>query len=359
MKEQTGERILLIGSRLNRKSVEEELRRLNVSIDQREDTVNVEDVRPEELAAVVLVQPFPDEHTTNACGSWSARLQPVGTPLFLIVSADIDEGEVRRLYKRGVTAVFEWPRERAILPECLSQMIRLNGTGSPGDENVALAEAIRLRIEADETGQPGYAKQIRITASDGIASLKGIVDSLWKKQAIEDIVAATPGVKAVQSWGLIVKPPSVPDVDIAKAISTIIDLVDSVDSTTLAFSVNAGVVTLTGTVQGRSETYRAVRLLAQVRGVRDVVVSTRLSPASKLRDSEIARSVLDAIQTLFPHLQIRVSVFNGAAVLSGSVQNARQRDQIEILAARQEGVRRTINKIAVAPPGAGKQGEAE
>jgi len=343
------ERVLLVGSRVNRKPLEETLRRLEVGIEQREESINLEELQAENLAAVVLVQPAPNEQTVNTCGSWCSRLQSIGRPLFLVVSSDIDEGEVRQLYRRGVTAVFEWPREREIIPEFLGQMIQLERTVSSGDENVALAGAIRLRIESDEPGQPGYVKQIRITTSDGIASLKGIIDSLWKKQAIEEIVADTPGVKAVQSWGLIVKPVSVPDREIADAIAAVLHNVDSVDSSTLALSVTTGVVTLTGTVQGHSEITRAVRLLAQVRGVRDIIVKARVSPVNKLKDSVIAHSVAGAVQTFFPHTDIQVSLFNGAAVLSGTVETVRRKNQIEILAAQQKGVTRTINKITVVP----------
>jgi osmotically-inducible protein OsmY len=351
----TKERLLLVGSRLNRKSVEETLRRLKVDIDQREEIINIAEIRSEKLVAVILVELSPNKNTTKACSLWNTRLRAIGVPLFLVVSSDINESEVRQLYRTGVTAIFEWPGEKDILPEFLSQMIHMDSTASKQDESVALARAIRLRIEADEAGQPGYVKQIRITTSDGIASLKGIVDSLWKKQAIEEIVAETPGVKAVQSWGLIVNPPVVPDEEIANAISTILHHVDSVDSTTLALSVKAGIVTLTGTVQGPTEINRTVRLLAQVRGVRDIVVTARVSPTNKLRDSVIARSVLNTIKTFFSQLDIRVSVFNGAVVLSGTVETVSRRNQIEILAAQQKGVKRTINKITVVPSSGDKQ----
>jgi osmotically-inducible protein OsmY len=267
--------------------------------------------------------------------------------LAALAAGDLDRGfdtfDVIRCWEDEET------RERQILPEFLGQMIQLEAMGSSGDENVALAEAVRLRIESDEPGQPGYAKQIRITTSGGVVSLKGIIDSLWKKHSIEEIAAGTPGVTAVQSWGLIVKPESVSDGEIADAIAAVLKHVDSVDPATLALSVNSGVVTLTGTVQGHSEITRAVRLLAQIRGVRDINVKTRVSPVSKVRDSTIARSVAGAIQTFFPDSEIHVSVFNGAAVLSGTVETVKTRNQIELITAQQKGVGRTINKITVVP----------
>lgn len=349
MKSREEVRILLVGSRVDRKPVEQALRRLNVGIEQGEASQIIEELRALKPAGVILVEPQPNAGTARSCESWSSRLQRLGAPLFLVVSSDIDEGKVRQLYGKGVTAVFEWPREREILPEFLGQMMRLETSGSPGDENTALAEAIRLRIESDEPGLPGYARQIRITTSDGVASLKGIFDSLWKKQAIEEIAAGTPGVKAVQSWGLIVKPEPVADREIADAISTVLRNVGSVDSKTLALSVNAGVVTLTGTAQGHSEITRAVRLLAQVRGVRDIIVKARVSPVSKLKDGAIARGVTAAIQTFFHDLPVQVSVFNGTVVLSGTVGGVDRKNQIEVLAAQQKGVSRIINKITVVP----------
>jgi osmotically-inducible protein OsmY len=358
MRRSEEERVVLVGSRVNRKPVEERLRQLNISIEQRDESLDIEELRSVHPGAVILVEPDPNDQTAKTCGSWSARLQGMGVPLFLVVSSDVDEGKVRELYRKGVTAVFEWPREREILPEFLCHMIQLDTPGSPADENVALAEAIRLRIESDEPGRSGYARQIRITTADGMASLKGIIDSLWKKQAIEEIVAGTPGVKAVQSWGLIVRPEPVPDGEIAAAVTTVLGHVDSVDSTTLALSVNSGVVTLTGTVQGHGEITRAVRLLAQIHGVREIIVKARVSAADKLKDIAIARSVTDSIRTFFPDSGIHVSVFSGAVVLSGTVPTVDRKNQIEILAAQGKGVIRTINKITVVPPLKGESASA-
>jgi hypothetical protein len=282
MKSREEARILLVGSRVDRKPVEQALRQLNVGIEKGEESQIAEELRTLKPEAVVWVEPQPNASTARNCESWSSRLRRLRAPLFLVVSSDIDEGKVRQLYSKGVTAVFEWPREREVLPEFLCQMMRLETPGSPGDENTALAEAIRLRIESDEPGQPGYARQIRITTSDGVASLKGIIDSLWEKQGIEEIVAGTPGVKSVRSWGLIVKPRVSPvsklkDGAIARGVSAAIQIY--FPGLPVEVSVFNGQVVLSGTVDAVNRKNQIEILAAQQRGVSRIINKIKVTPA--------------------------------------------------------------------------------
>jgi osmotically-inducible protein OsmY len=93
---------------------------------------------------------------------------------------------------------------------------------------------------------------------------------------------------------------------------------------------------------------RLIDIISQIRGVQNVENLTRVSAPEKQNDSVIARKVTRRINSLYPGSDVKASLIGGVMVLSGTVQNLREKRQIDAFATAQNSVTRTINKISIA-----------
>ncbi len=135
-----------------------------------------------------------------------------------------------------------------------------------------------------------------------------------------------------------------------------------VDATGIGVAVEAGVVTLTGSVSSHAERLAAQEAAHRVGGAldvaNDIVVKLPGSPART--DTEVAHAVRYALEwdVFVPSDRIRSTVSHGVVTLEGEVDTRRQRDDAERAVRNLHGVRRIVNNIAVvAPPGAPRQVE--
>jgi osmotically-inducible protein OsmY len=156
-----------------------------------------------------------------------------------------------------------------------------------------------------------------------------------------------PGVKSVAMRDVRVHPVRVSDREIAKTIRTLLKRASNLESSKLSIEVENGRVALAGFVRDRAEMEQAIGLIGHVRGVRDIRNLTSTSPAGKLRDSLIARRLRRLLRYRFPGEQVRVDVFGGVAALRGRVKRLSTRRDVAELVARDEAVRRILNKIEV------------
>jgi osmotically-inducible protein OsmY len=117
--------------------------------------------------------------------------------------------------------------------------------------------------------------------------------------------------------------------------------------------VDDGVVTLTGTVDGRAKKLAAKEAAHRVVGVRDVADDVRVKlPGSLQRtDTDIARDVRYALEwdAFVPDQDIRSTVSDGLVTLEGPVHTLRQKEDAERAIRNVSGVKGVNNWLAVAP----------
>jgi len=127
-----------------------------------------------------------------------------------------------------------------------------------------------------------------------------------------------------------------------------------IDSAAIGVAVDDHVVTLTG----RSRTWTG-KLLAQeiahkVPGVLDVANDIEVSHHTpKTCDAAIAHAVRTALATLagVPHHRIATTVADCVVTLLGSVDNERQREEVERTVRDVDGVCIVVNELDIASPG--------
>lgn len=128
-----------------------------------------------------------------------------------------------------------------------------------------------------------------------------------------------------------------------------------VKETEIGVEVDAGVVTLTGTVDSWATRLAAREAVHRVTGVLDVADDIRVKPPGTYErtDTEIAQAVRQALEwdVLVPDDRIRTTVSNGAVTLEGTVETWSQHNDAARCVRNLAGVREVTNLIEVRPSG--------
>ncbi|MGQ5261880.1 BON domain-containing protein [Micromonospora sp. ZYX-F-536] len=122
----------------------------------------------------------------------------------------------------------------------------------------------------------------------------------------------------------------------------------------IGVTVDQGVVTLTGYVDGAARSWAATRCAQRVRGVRAVAdeIEVRLPGTPGRTDGEIAIAASRALEwdSFVPSERLDVTVANGWLMLRGEVEFGWQRRTAEGELRRLDGVRGITNLVEVRPP---------
>jgi osmotically-inducible protein OsmY len=337
-------RILLAGEELD--AVESAVQELAVDVERAgnlDEAIAAFDVQ---VIAAVLVAPLPERPLPTAVTTLRDASGPTW-PIFVVVPEGTPDVQSRRLYRKGATLVFEWPREALLLPRVALEMLEVEPRRSPAtSEDLRLERALRARLAL----VPGASKRLRVQVRRGTAILAGEVYTLWKKRRIEQSAEQMPGVASVITRGLSVLPSGLGDREIARNIRALLRGATSVEEQTLAVSVNDGHAVLTGTVSSTDELERLQQLLGNVWGVRSLTDHTDRASVKKRRDQAVARRLQLMLSRLFPSEDVRVAVIQGVAVLTGHVHRLEVKRAIESCVSHDESIERVASKIEVSLP---------
>jgi osmotically-inducible protein OsmY len=126
-----------------------------------------------------------------------------------------------------------------------------------------------------------------------------------------------------------------------------------VKETDVGIEVNAGVVTLTGTVESWTARLAAQEAAHRVSAVLDVAndIRVKLPGSCERDDTDIAKAVRTALEwdVLVPHDRIHTTVANGVVTLQGKVDYWSQYDDAARSIRNLAGVREVDNLITVEP----------
>ena len=138
---------------------------------------------------------------------------------------------------------------------------------------------MQIKTQAENTllwNEDIDSTKIDVSVSQGIITLNGTVDSLWKKWEAEQTVYRNFGVLSVENHLTIVPTTSIVDQDIAEDIEKALDRNFYVDSEDVAVKVDRGIVTLMGDVKSTIARTQAEEIAMYTAGVMDVKNELRL-----------------------------------------------------------------------------------
>jgi osmotically-inducible protein OsmY len=193
-------------------------------------------------------------------------------PVLVVVDGGFDDARARRLYEAGAAVVIEWPAEVLFIPPLVLELRDVSVAArrsQPAD--VSLGEVVNARIAADES----LTTEIHCRVIGDTAIVRGEVDSLWRVRRIRDVVQHVPGIEHVDTHGLHVVPPAVPDEELGRTVRDVIRSAMGDAIAKVHVSTHAGEVTLTGTLPtdaGRRQLESVVENVLGVTRIDDRIV---------------------------------------------------------------------------------------
>jgi osmotically-inducible protein OsmY len=144
------------------------------------------------------------------------------------------------------------------------------------------------------------------------------------------------------------------DAEIQQAVLRELSWDTRVKETDVGVEVDAGVVTLTGTVSSWGKRLAAQQAAHRVAGVLDVAndITVVLEGSAIRTDTDIAHAVRHALlwDDFVPEHRIHSTVSNGMVTLEGEVDFGSEREDAERAVRNLAGVRWVTNNILVKPP---------
>ncbi len=275
-----------------------------------------------------------------------ARFQ--GMTYFAIVPDWLNSDKERKMYKRGIHMIFEWPREQDTFKDLFQSVLDLNDVHVKADDSdKALENAINTRLQAyNQAIDP----LIDISVYNGIAIVRGNLSSQGEKKELVSFINATPGVRGVVDQSLYVGANLLPGV-VKKRAQTVLRDSDSIPDETLDVKVSPDehVITLLGTTASVQTAERAVSQLEMFKGVRRVENRVNVSPSRHARDLNLAhrgQNILNKINLGSPQ-KVRLKVVNGDAYIRGQVSSSILLHQMEHAIRKLDGVQAVYNQIKI------------
>lgn len=211
------------------------------------------------------------------------------------------------------------------------------------------------------------AKDLGLTVTAGAVTLTGAVQSLEAERKLLDATMAVPNVRNVVDH-LVVDPAHRPDAAIRADVQSALERDPSVGTDSVQVEVNAGTVTLKGTLKEWQERDLAGWIAGKVPGVRAVSNEIGLLPMGR-PDDEIRQQIVDDLVVGLSSVRVpaepsnspaghsedrlvavtppAVAVSDGAVVLTGSLPTLLARKQAEEIAESVIGVKSVEDDVTL------------
>lgn len=232
--------------------------------------------------------------------------------------------------------------------------VRFDKTRSDADIAAEARRMLENDVRLDASG-------IDLSVDNGVVTLSGeVAGAVEKTFARYD--AWVPGAHSVIMTNLIVRPtaretmqrdlprPRRGDEAVRDAVLAALRHDPRIDTDGLTVSVDAGRVTLRGTVGDVRASHAARETTLNTLGVFGVRNQLRVTPIEDVADLELARRVEQALarDAYLQRFPLRASVRNGRVTLYGSVDNPFEKQRATGLAAAIQGVASVHNNVYVA-----------
>jgi len=254
-----------------------------------------------------------------------------------IAAAETTDADAALAYRAGATEVFSWPEESRRLRETLSEL--LDGAARKTRTSAAdraLTREVRARLRAMGEAAP---KRPRVRVGDGIASVGGEVDRLWKKRRVDSVISQIPGIRSVDLRGVEVLPSGIRDSEIARGLRALLRRASFVEDRTLAVTVHEGHVVVKGTITCWEEWDHTRDLLAFSAGVRSVTDRTTIAPRRKRSERLVASRLESTLRLLLSDSAgIRPAVLGRTVVLRGQAPTLATKREAESLVRRDPAI---------------------
>ena len=197
-------------------------------------------------------------------------------------------------------------------------------------DDAEIARAVTAEL-SEETGV--RSDDIQIACVDGVVTLEGVVDTLADKRTAVAVATTIRGVRAVVDH--LSLPPS--DLDVGQIAGQITGALRNnpvTDAWQIVVGFDEGVVTLRGHVDSYVAKILGEKIVADIRGVQEIVNHLIVDQAAVRSNDEIQQEIEQRIQgdiwLIDPN--IRVTVDDGQVTLAGTVETEAGKQRLHNLA---------------------------
>ena len=214
---------------------------------------------------------------------------------------------------------------------------------APSDAELAAAIAQRL------AGAKGLSREsLRVSVKDGVASITGIVSDLSRSWRAREVAGGVKGIVEIVDRTT-VRGAGRPDAEILAEVQAALRDGKQTAGLPIPASIEAGGVTLAGTINDGRLRFAARDAAARVPGVVAVVdrIETPPSDDERIRQwalAQLAGSVGEGVEGSY-----QVVVVEGVVTLRGRAPTVRDRDRAERTVLGINGVKGLVNEVTVAP----------
>ncbi len=267
---------------------------------------------------------------------------------FAIVPNWVNAVKEREMYKRGIRMVFEWPRERRTFSSTFASALETETLKVRSrDSDASLRKAILNRMMS-QFGE--FNPELEIEVYNGIAIVRGAVQSLGEKNRLSKFIKVIPGVRGVVDSSLHVGQDQLPGFIRTRA-NQLLDEIDGVPGETLMVRMGPEDqnLTIVGTAASLQTLNLAKRKLTMFKGVKAVETDVDISPRQHARDLALAKKAQRVVNKLTigsPDVA-KVKVLRGEAFLKGDVINDITASQIENTIREMSGIKAVVNRLQV------------
>ncbi|MFO7956814.1 MAG: BON domain-containing protein [Candidatus Brocadiia bacterium] len=199
------------------------------------------------------------------------------------------------------------------------------------------------------------ASDVTVSVDGGIVTLSGTVSAPDERRAAVGDVCAIAGVLRVNDELSVRHPEGLPlpdDAEILNNVQSILSASASVDSSGVRVSVDAGIVTLEGTVNAYWHRAECEEMALGVWGVVEVENDLAVVPTEDVEDKAIAEDIVAALERSaeVDAEDITVEVDNGVVTLEGTVPDWAAHEMVRDAARYTRGVRQIDDELAVMRP---------
>lgn len=184
---------------------------------------------------------------------------------------------------------------------------------------------------------------------NGRVELKGMVDVLYDKLKIFDVVSGVKGVHYIDN-NIIVNTKTLPDKIILANIETELDVVKSIsEPDMLDIDVNNGIAFLRGKVRFQHESTILESIASWQEGIKGIVNELQVMPAmDAISDSTISETIAELLHNQFSlEKNVDFKVHLGHVTLDGKVRTIWSQNHIDSEIQRIVGVTKVTNNLVV------------
>jgi osmotically-inducible protein OsmY len=196
------------------------------------------------------------------------------------------------------------------------------------------------------------ASKISVEVSNGTVTLRGEVPTYLSRSSAESDAVGVIGVTSVRNQLVVSYPPIKrfpTDADIEGTILKRLSADPDLDLLDLEAKVDAGFVTLKGTVDAFWKKYHAESLVESEAGVISIENHIAVVPSDDFLDKEIANDIVDSLErkTIVDAEEIHVRVKEGDVTLTGTIPSYAARQAVYESALYTSGVKSIEDRMTV------------